>query len=102
MVSSIYSGPLNLRMSTDSVKFRQNYLGPDKTCLRSIRGVFVLTFDVCDTILKHFEKNQKIFKNKKVRFIRKILRFFENLEKSFDFFQYEIPLKTKNCEILKF
>ena len=56
MVSSIYSGPLNLRMFSDSVITRQNYLGPDKTCLRSIRGVFVPTFDVCDIILKHFAK----------------------------------------------
>ena len=61
MVSSIYSGPLNLRMSTDSDFTRQNYLGPDKMCLRSIRGVFVPTFDVCDTILKHFVKKMKSY-----------------------------------------
>ena len=76
MVSSIYSGPLNLRMSTDSVKLRQNYLGPDKTCLRSIRDVFDCIFNVCGTILKHFLKK---FIKKYWKFSILDLRFWKSL-----------------------
>ena len=51
MASSRYSGN---EIQTGVTTIRENYLGARETCLRSIRGVFVPTFDVCDIILKHF------------------------------------------------
>ena len=65
MVSSNYSAN---GMSSEVTPIRQNYLGARQTCLRSIRSVFVPTFEVCDIILKHFAKKkyQKILKNEKL------------------------------------
>ena len=60
---------------------RKNYLGPEKTCLRSIRDDLDRGKLVCATKLKHFAKKniQKKLKIKKVRFGSKIFfNFFEN------------------------
>ena len=74
MVSSLSSESEMRPVATET---RQNYLGPDKTCLRSIRGVFVPTFDVCDIILKHFaKKNIKNYKTFEKLDLSEKMRFF--------------------------
>ena len=63
MASSSYSGKA---MFSGVTAIRKKHLGARKTCLRSIRGVFVSTFNVCDIILNHFEKKiSKHIKNLK-------------------------------------
>ena len=97
MVSSGYSGN---GMSTGVTTIRENYLGARETCLRSIRGVFVSTFDVCDIILKHFaKKNIKNYKKfEKLDFSEKKWDFLKILKNTSIFFNMKSHWKSKKMK----
>ena len=56
MVSSPSSVRYESQILTDATIARKKYLGPEKTCFRSIRDDFDPTLLVCAKHLKHFGK----------------------------------------------